>query len=328
MNLKILLLGKDGQVGSELQPLLTKMGEMIPFGRRQLDLADPDAIRETLRDLRPNLIVNAAAYTSVDLAETQPSLAEAINARAPGVIAEEAKKIGATLVHYSTDYVFDGAKHSPYAESDKTNPINTYGRTKLAGEQAIVDTGASHLILRTSWVYATQGKNFLLTVLRLASQNEEIRIVADQIGAPTWSRMIGLGTIQILSTIVSGKGGLSGAAECSGVYHLTAGGQTSWYEFAQAIVDQCSSGGEQPSWLKDAIGGRALTVRRVLPIPTSAYPTAARRPAYSMLSNNKVLQIFGTQLPDWRTQLRHAFHDTSVENISAGTRLGSSRTLP
>ena len=315
MKLKILLLGKNGQVGSELQPLLSRLGELIAFGHHQLDLADPDAIRRTLRELRPHLIVNAAGYTSVDQAETESALAEAVNTRAPAVMAEEAKKLGAALVHYSTDYVFDGGKSMPYEETDEPNPINAYGRTKLAGEQAIRETGVSHLILRTSWVYATQGRNFLLTILRLASQREEIRVVADQIGAPTWSRMVALGTTHILSTIVSREWRHSHVGEFSGVYHLTAAGQTSWYELARAIMDECSTARDLGPWFTAVTGGRPLIVQHVIPIATSAYATSARRPAYSMLSNNKALQTFGIQLAHWRTQLRLALRDTAAEDI-------------
>lgn len=327
MTIKILLLGGTGQVGSELYPLLAKMGELTAFGRREVDLADPDCILRVLEEVRPNLIVNAAAFTMVDLAETQSDLAEAVNAHAPAVLAEGAKNMGAVLVHYSTDYVFGGDKSTPYNESDETNPINTYGKTKLAGEQAIRDSGASHLILRTSWVYGTRGKNFLLTILRLAAQKEEISVVADQIGAPTWSRMLALGTSHILSTIVSRKGGLSAGAEFSGVYHLTADGQASWHKFAQAIVDECSASRKRPPWLIEFTGGRPLALKRIIPIATNAYPTPARRPAYSMLCNNKVLQVFGVRLPHWRVQLQLAFRDIPAEEILSTTIEGApSRT--
>ncbi len=199
MNLKILLTGKNGQVGSELLHLLPRVGEVVAFDRHQLDLAKPDEIRQVIRGIRPNLIVNAAAYTAVDQAEKEKALAHSINAEAPGVIAQEAKKIGASIVHYSTDYIFDGLKQFPYEETDVPNPVSVYGKTKLAGEVAIRDSGVSHLIFRIAWVYSTTGRNFLLTVLRIASQREELKIVRDQVGAPTWCRDIASATTQILA---------------------------------------------------------------------------------------------------------------------------------
>ena len=223
---RILLTGKNGQVGWELQRTLAPLGEVVVLDRRQLDLSDPDQIRERVREISPDLIVNAAAYTAVDRAEAEPEPAMAVNGTAPGLLAEEAKRIGAAIIHYSTDYVFDGAKTTPYTEEDAPNPLNVYGRTKLAGEQAVQAAGVPHLILRTSWVYGMRGKNFLLTILRLAREREELKIVDDQIGAPTWSRTIAEATAQILT---SGAWPVSGA---SGIYHLTASGSTSWYGFA------------------------------------------------------------------------------------------------
>ncbi len=216
MKPKILLTGKDGQVGMELQRFLPQLGEVIALGRQELDLSKPDDLRRMIRTVRPNLIVNAAAYTAVDQAEKEEAIARAINADAPAVMAEEAKKIGAGLVHYSTDYVFDGSKNSPYEETDPTNPVNVYGKTKLMGERAIQETGVPHLIFRTGWVYATRGRNFLLTILRLATQgSDELRIVSDQIGAPTWSREIAWATTQILKRIYGRDDGLAYLTEMS-----------------------------------------------------------------------------------------------------------------
>jgi len=201
MKLKILLTGKNGQLGRELISSLEPLGEVIALGHAQLDLTKPEQIRQTIRDLQPQLIVNAAAYTAVDQAESEEAIARALNADAPGIMADEAKKIGAALIHYSTDYVFDGSKTTPYLENDITNPISAYGRTKLAGEQLIQDSGGSHLIFRIAWVYGREGKNFLRTILRLATQKEELRIVSDQIGAPTSSRDIALATAEVLSRV-------------------------------------------------------------------------------------------------------------------------------
>ena len=305
---RILLTGKDGQLGWELQRLLPRFGETVAFGHQELDLADLENVRRVLRELRPNLIVNAAAYTAVDRAESEPLLARVINADAPALMAEEAKRLGACLVHYSTDYVFDGTNKSPYEESNPPSPINEYGKTKLAGEQAIQSLGLPHLIFRTEWVYATRGRNFLLTILRLATQKKELRVVDDQVGSPTFSRMIAQATIRILDTVSSPGARFSRLAEFGGLYHLTAAGQTTWCGFAQAILEECSGGNKHhPGWLASATNGRSLICERVVPIATADYPTPARRPAYSVLSNAKLRQVFDTDLPDWRTQLSMAF---------------------
>lgn len=272
----ILLLGRDGQVGWELQGTLASLGPVTALGRLELDLTDRDAIRRMVREVQPDVIVNAAAYTAVDRAEAEEDVAMAVNGTAPGILAEEARRVGALLVHYSTDYVFDGTKDSPYVEEDATNPLSAYGRSKLAGERAIKGVGGDHLIFRTSWVYGTRGRNFLLTMLRLASEREELRIVADQRGAPTWSRDIASAT-----AVALGQGG------AQGLYHLTAGGETSWHGFAEAIV----AGRSDPA------------VRRVVPITTPEYPTPAVRPAYSVLSNLKLQRELGITLPHWRESL-------------------------
>jgi dTDP-4-dehydrorhamnose reductase len=302
---KILLTGKDGQVGRELNLLLGSLGEVVAFGRGQLDLEKPADLRDAIREVAPSFIVNAAAYTAVDKAEGEQSKALAINGVAPGVMAEEAKRIGAVLIHYSTDYVFDGTKREPYLEEDPTNPLNAYGRTKLEGERAIQRADAAHLILRTEWVYATAGKNFLLTILRLASERDELRIVEDQVGSPTFSVSIALATREIIAKLMSGKSAVQ-FPSAGGIYHLTAAGETSWYEFAKAILEEASQGPRR-AWLSEALRHREITARTVTPIRTAEYPTPARRPAYSVLSNQRLAHVFGLRLADWRQQLHTAF---------------------
>ena len=304
MKPKILLTGRNGQVGHELEQLLPAIGETSAFDRQRLDLTNPAELRRVINEIRPQIIVNAAAYTAVDRAESEEALARAINAEAPAVMAEEAKKIGALLVHYSTDYVFDGTKHSPYEEDDPPNPLGVYGKTKLEGEQAISETGATHLIFRTAWVYATRGRNFLLTILRLASEREELQIVRDQTGAPTWCREIARATSTILTDAVN-KGSIPNGI--SGTYHMSAGGTGSWYDFARAILDEASRTPAKAPWLTDAMRGRPVVAKRVLPISTDQYPTPARRPAYSVLSNSRLNRTLGVELPDWREQLHSAF---------------------
>jgi dTDP-4-dehydrorhamnose reductase len=304
MNSRILLTGGTGQVGTELATLLPALGEVIAPSRGQLDLTNPDQIRDVVREIRPSLIVNAAAYTAVDRAETEIDAARAMNAGAPAVLAEEAKKINAALVHYSTDYVFDGTKNSPYEEDDPPNPLNVYGRTKLEGELAIRAAGVPHLIFRTAWVYSTAGRNFLLTILRLATEREELRIVSDQVGAPTLSREIARATVSILEKL--SHGGVCAASSwnnASGTYHMTAGGVTSWYGFARAILNEAARAPSGSAWLASATNGRPLIARRVVPITTAEYPTPARRPTYSVLSNSRLASTFGVPLPDWTAQL-------------------------
>ena len=281
----ILLIGATGQVGWELKRTLATLGEVVAVGRASfplaVDLADPDTLRAAVEAVRPALIVNAAAHTAVDKAEEEEELSIALNATAPGVLAEEAKRIGAGFVHYSTDYVFDGAADTPYTEEDPTNPQGVYGRTKLAGEEAVRALGGDYLILRTAWVYGMRGHNFLRTMLRLGAERESLGIVADQIGAPTWSRAIAEATAQI----VAQPGALS---ERGGLYHLTCGGETSWHGFASAIFERAE--GE-------------LAVRGVKAITTADYPTPAKRPAYSVLSNRRLADTFGVELPQWTRAL-------------------------
>jgi dTDP-4-dehydrorhamnose reductase len=281
---RILLTGKNGQVGWELSRALAPLGEVVAFGREELDLAVPDRIVSAVRTVRPDVIANAAAYTAVDRAESEPEEARAINAVAAGVLAEEAKRAGALLVHYSTDYVFDGAKNAPYVEEDPPNPLNAYGRTKLAGEDSIRAAGASHLILRTSWVYAARGQNFFMTVLRLLREKSTLRIVSDQIGAPTYAGALAGATAELLRRYDT-----SALAKMSGTYHATAGGSTSWYGFATQIA---------------RLERAALPqIPSILPIPSSEYPLPAPRPKNSRLSNEKLLRRFGVKLPAWETCL-------------------------
>jgi dTDP-4-dehydrorhamnose reductase len=307
MKPKILLTGKTGQIGRELLLSLPRVGEVVALDREQLNLANPEDIRQVIRKVRPNLIVNAAAYTAVDQAEKEEALSHAINGDALALMAEEAKNIHASLVHYSTDYVFDGLKNSPYEETDPPNPVSVYGKTKLAGEQAIRDSGVPHLIFRTAWVYSTSGRNFLLAILRLASQREELRIVHDQVGAPTWCREIANATTQILASLAWSRGIANSLADVSGTYHMTAGGSASWYDFAEAILHNASKASANTSWLAAATNGRPLIARGIAPITTAEYPTPAHRPAYSVLSNSLLAKTFRVHLPEWHTSLDEVF---------------------
>ncbi len=298
---QIVLTGISGQVGWELQRTLMGLGEVTTLGRSgaatlKVDLEDGDSLREAIRTVQPDLIVNAAAYTAVDRAEVEPDRAIAVNVEAPAILAQEAKHLGAALIHYSTDYVFDGTATRPYREEDAPNPQNTYGKTKLAGEQAIQASGVPHLILRTSWVYGLRGKNFLLTMLRLGQEREELKVVNDQVGTPTWSRVIAEITGQILTQ--AGKDPLPYLAERSGIYHLTGQGQTSWYGFAQQIFAQAIEPNRK--------------LQRLLPIASSEYPTAVQRPAYSCLSNERLAQTFGLQPPRWQKALALALEQDNA----------------
>jgi dTDP-4-dehydrorhamnose reductase len=279
---RILLTGIGGQVGWELQRTLQPLGEVIACDRSTLDLTDPDGLCATLRDVKPTIIVNPAAYTAVDKAESEPERAQAINGTAPGILAGEAKRLDALLVHYSTDYVFDGTKPEPYAEEDPTAPLGAYGRSKRAGEEAIQASGCRHLIFRTCWVYGMRGHNFLRTMLRLAQERDELRVVDDQWGAPTWSRMIAETTALALAR----------HAGQQGIYHLAAAGATTWYGFASAIIAEANARG---------ILGRTTPVRR---IASADFPTPAQRPANSRLDCHRLKDDFGLHPPDWEAQLR------------------------
>jgi|HubBroStandDraft_4_1064222.scaffolds.fasta_scaffold00203_7 dTDP-4-dehydrorhamnose reductase len=305
MSLSLLITGSTGQIGWQLQRTLAPLGKVIACTRNQLDLADPEAAAKFVRDLAPDVVVNTAAYTAVDKAESEPELAQTVNAAAPGRIAEELARTGGLLVHYSTDYVFDGAKAAPYVEDDPTAPLNVYGRTKLAGEQLIAASGCAHIILRTTWVYDIRGKNFLRTALRLAREREELRMVGDQRGAPTWARVIAEGTAQIVARCVQRRDS-SGWAD-GGVFHLTAAGETTWAGFAEQILEDYES---LASWPADTGEyGSPLMAKRVVPITSQQFSAPARRPLNSVLSNAKLQSIFGLQLPDWRDQLRLALQD-------------------
>ncbi len=284
---KILLTGSRGQVGWELARSLSTLGEIVALDSDRLDLTDIDAIRRTVAEIKPRIIVNPAAHTAVDKAESEPQLAHAINAAAPAILAEEAEKIGALLVHYSTDYVFDGSGDAAWLEDAAKGPLNVYGASKLAGEQAIQANCQRHLIFRTSWVYGARGANFLLTMRRLMRERPELKIVADQIGAPTWCRSLADATAQILAQVGAANRGAD-KPQPWGVYHMTNAGETSWHGFAAAIQ------------AFDA----AENIASLLPIPSSEYPTPARRPLNSRLDNEKLARVFGIRLPDWREALR------------------------
>ncbi len=293
---RILIFGSSGQVGTELQRSFSGLGETVICARTEVDLTAEEQIRATIQRVAPDVILNAAAYTAVDKAESERDLAMAINGRAPGVMAEEALRRNALLVHYSTDYVFDGSKSGAWAEEDPTNPLNLYGASKLAGEEAIRGAGGRTLIFRTSWVYGPHGHNFLFTMLRLGRQRDELKIVDDQRGAPTTSIAIADATRAVVDAVLSGK---AGEQEWAGVYHMTCSGAVSWCGFAQAIFARAQA----------LLDGRAP---RVLPIASSEYPTPARRPHNSVLSCEKLRTRFGVQLPAWEQAL-----DTVIGRFAA-----------
>lgn len=291
MTRRILIIGTTGQVGWELfrcaQPLGRVTGvdkTLNKFSETYIDLTDPDSIRRVIKAVNPHIILNAAAYTAVDKSEQEVELAHQLNEIAPGILAEESRRSNALLVHYSTDYVFDGRHTQPYTESDTPNPQGVYGASKLAGDRAIEAVGGNYFILRTAWVYGLRGQNFLLTMQRLAKERTELKIVADQVGAPTWSRMIAEATVQVLAQIHSPHHE-SDMTALRGIYNLTCDGQASWYEFTRAIF---ASAEKKPT---------------ILPITTADYPTPAKRPAYSVLANTKLLRTFGIKLPDWEMAL-------------------------
>lgn len=284
---KILLFGKIGQVGWELRRTLAPMSRLVCIDYPDVDFAAPDSIRRHIADAAPDIIINAAAYTAVDKAESETALATKINADAPGIMAEEAKRRGALLVHYSTDYVFDGTKTTPYVETDAPNPLGAYGRGKLAGDEAIRAADCAHLIFRLCWVYGARGGNFMLTIQRLAREREKLRVVGDQFGCPTWSRMIAETTAHALRYVRSP----ADARALSGTYHLCASGESSWHGFAQAIVD--------------LMPPETRKCREVEAITSAEYPTPTKRPAYSVLSCAKLEQTFDLRLPNWQDSLRH-----------------------
>ena len=287
---RILLTGARGQLGQELQRTLAPLGEVIGVDRSGMDLSRDTSMRQHLVEVKPDVIVNAAAYTAVDKAETETELAQAINATAPTVMALVAQQLGATLIHVSTDYVFDGGKNTPYTEDDVPNPIGVYGRTKFEGEEGIRQAAATHLILRTAWVYGTNGKvNFVKTMLRLFAERDEVRVVADQVGSPTWAADLA----QAIATLISIPS-LDPAQPNlpTGTYHYTNSGIASWYDFAVAIFEEAK------------LLGFPLKVQRIVPITTDEYPTPAKRPAYSVLSGKKITAVLGSHPPHWRQALR------------------------
>lgn len=284
--MKILLLGKSGQVGWELQRALAPLGELVALDRQGEnglcgDLTDLDGLRNTIRSLQPDVIVNAAAYTAVDKAESEPELACLINALAPQVMAEEMCALNGWLVHYSTDYVFDGSGTAPWSETDRPAPLNQYGQSKLQGEQSIVQSGCRHLIFRTSWVYAARGNNFAKTMLRLAAEREQLKVIDDQVGAPTGAELLADVTAHALRQAMA-------QPQLSGLYHLSAVGETSWCGYAHYVIEQARSMGVK------------LAVKNIESIPTTAYSTPAKRPNNSRLDTRKVSQCFALQLPDWQ----------------------------
>ncbi|NJK38287.1 MAG: dTDP-4-dehydrorhamnose reductase [Oscillatoriales cyanobacterium RM2_1_1] len=281
---QILLIGQDGQLGQELRPLLEALGTVKSVGRDSLNLADLETIPEVVNQAAPDVIVNAAAYTAVDKAESELELATTINGKAPGILAKTAAELGAALIHVSTDYVFDGTQSHPYATTDPTAPLGAYGQSKLAGEQAIQETQADFAILRTAWVYGAGGKgNFVKTMLRLGAERPELRVVMDQVGSPTWTGDLAQAIAQLIPRL---------KPETCGIYHYTNSGVCSWYDFAVAIFEEAET------------LGFPLKIQRVLPITTAEYPTPARRPAYSVLSPEKISQLLGEPPPHWRRGLR------------------------
>ena len=292
--MRILLFGKNGQVGWELNRSLPPLGEVIALGREEADFSQPEALRNIVQAIKPDVIVNAAAYTAVDKAEDEEVLATTVNGDAPGVLAEEAKKLNALLVHYSTDYVFDGKKDTPYTELDEPNPINAYGRSKLAGEESVRLSGCDYLILRTSWVYSDRGDNFLLKIIQLASEKEELNIVDDQRGAPTWARLIAERTAQII-LLSTGKreAGIFGP----GIYHLVTRDCTTWYELAKQIIKEAERQQDDNLFL----------VKNINPVSSDEFVTRAKRPKNTCLSVEVMEKKFGIEMPAWAHALKLCF---------------------
>lgn len=286
--MRILVTGVRGQVGFELLRSLAPLGEIVPADRRTCDLANPEALAKLVREVAPQVIVNGAAYTAVDKAETEPALAQAINGEAPGVLAREAKALGALLIHYSTDYVFNGRKDGPYTEDDPTDPLGVYGRTKLAGEQAIQAAGGEYLIFRISWVYGAHGANFAKTMLRLGRDRDVLRVVADQVGVPTSA-----GFVADVTALALYRRQVMGDKSLQGIYHLVPAGEVSWFGYASHLFAQARARG----W--------PLALREVVPIPAVEYPLPAQRPMNSRMDTNRLQQALGLCFPDWRRPIEH-----------------------
>lgn len=289
--MRILLTGKNGQVGFELQRALAPLGNLTAVDHEHCDLANPDALRQLVREHKPQIIINPAAYTAVDKAESEPDLAHAINATAPGILGEEAARLSALIIHYSTDYVFDGTKQGAYVESDATNPQNVYGQTKLDGELALRDSGARHLIFRTSWVVGAHGGNFAKTMLKLAADRDRLNVVADQFGAPTSAALLADVTAQ-LARQHQREGG---DGFPYGTYHLVADGETNWCDYARFVIAEAIKTGKPVKAIPE----------NIKPIATADYPTPARRPANSRLDTTRLRSTFGLELPHWQTGLDH-----------------------
>ena len=300
--MNILLLGANGQIGWELQRSLVLLGQVKACDRHAADLENLDGLRKLVRDYCPNVIVNAAAYTAVDRAESEPAKAHLINAKAVKLLAVEAKKLDAWLVHYSTDYIFDGTKKCAYTETDKPNPQSVYGKTKLQGEQAIEVSGCMYLIFRTSWVYATRGKNFVTTIIRLAKEHNEVKVVSDQIGAPTSAELIADLTALCLYQITCKK---NSVPDATGIYHLTPEGKTSWHEFAQFVITESLR-----------LGATFLAgPDNVVPIRTSEYPLPAKRPSNSLLDAQKLRNTFNVYMPPWQTHVKRLITEIHTQQI-------------
>jgi len=286
--MKILLTGKTGQIGEELNNIVGDLGNLITVDKEQLDLSKPNSIEPVILDIKPDIIINTAAYTAVDKAEEEPDLAMTVNALAPGLLAKAARKVGAGLIHYSTDYVFDGCSEIPYQEEDLPNPLNVYGKTKLGGEKAIAEVGVPFLIIRTSWVYSLHGKNFLRTIKKLAEERDIIQVVDDQIGAPTWARSVALKTHQILKQCLNKKWLETKDPSLSGIYHLTCQGKTSWHGFAREVLNMSNTSQNI----------------QLIAIPTSDYPVPTVRPPNSLLNNEKIQRVFDLDMPHWEVALK------------------------
>lgn len=301
--IRVLLTGGSGQVGSALLPLLREMGEVYAPSHAQLDLGSGQALRDAVRAFEPRLVINAAADTLVDRAEAEPEAARRVNADAPAILAQEAVRRRAILVHYSTDYVFDGSRRSPYKEDDPTGPLNVYGRTKLEGDQGVAAAGGAYFVLRTGWIYASRGRNFLATMLRLGAEREVLRVVDDQVGTPTPAPVVAQATIEILRRCwEQAAGAYEWARGLAGIYHAGCAGQTSWYRFALAIFEEARERGLEAR----------LRVREVVPITSEQFPTAAQRPRYSVLSKEKIQRAFGIQPPDWQEELRRVMQECAL----------------